>query len=216
MMLTLAGAKGGVGTTTVAAACAVTAAHDGADVLLVDAAGNLGPSDAACALGLPAGVRIAWPTAVRADGPGARLEVVRAVDPVDIAHAIDDTAAAVVIVDAGTVDQRERLALAVDLGPWCVVLRESYLDLARLAVTDGIGHRASSSAGMVIVQEPGRALGPTDLEQTLSLPTVARVAVRANVARAVDAGTLAVRCPDHLRDSARRILAAAERSKAAA
>lgn len=215
MMLTLAGAKGGVGTTTVAAACAVTAAHDGADVLLVDAAGNLGPSDAACALGIPAGVPVAWPTEVRA-GAGARLEVMRAVDPADIAQGIDDTAATVVIVDAGTVDRHEALTSAVDLGRWCVVLRESYLDLARLVLTDELGHRSTSSAGMVIVQEPGRALGPTDLEQTLSLPTVARVAVRANVARSVDAGVLGVRCPEHLRDSARRILTAAERSTIAA
>lgn len=57
---------------------------------------------------------------------------------------------------------------------------------------------------MVLLAEPGRALGPADLEECLGVPVTAEVAVDPAVARAVDAGLLATRLPRRLsRDLAR-------------
>lgn len=49
--------------------------------------------------------------------------------------------------------------------------------------------------GVILVEEDGRALGRTDVEDVLGVPVVASVAVDAVVARAVDAGLLAARLP---------------------
>ena len=48
---------------------------------------------------------------------------------------------------------------------------------------------------MVLVTEPGRALGRADVERTVGAPVVAEVAVDPQVARAVDAGMLTSRLP---------------------
>ena len=49
--------------------------------------------------------------------------------------------------------------------------------------------------GVVLVVEPGRSLDRRDVEHRLGVPVVASVAVDPAVARAVDAGVLAVRLP---------------------
>ncbi len=59
--------------------------------------------------------------------------------------------------------------------------------------------------GVVLVEEEGRALGPTDVEDVLGVPVVARVAIDASVARAVDAGLLASRLPTPLGRSLRDV-----------
>lgn len=59
--------------------------------------------------------------------------------------------------------------------------------------------------GIVLVEEPGRALGRTDVEDVLGAPVVATVAVEAAVARAVDAGLLASRLPTVLERSLRDV-----------
>ena len=59
--------------------------------------------------------------------------------------------------------------------------------------------------GVVLVEEPGRALGRTDVEDVLGAPVVATVAVDAAVARAVDAGLLASRLPTGLGRSLRDV-----------
>jgi hypothetical protein len=57
---------------------------------------------------------------------------------------------------------------------------------------------------VVLVTEPGRSLGRTDVERAIGAPVVADVAVDPQVARAVDAGLLLHRLPRGLaRDLAR-------------
>ena len=53
-------------------------------------------------------------------------------------------------------------------------------------------------AGVVLVEDPGRALSRSDIEDVLGVPVVATVAVDAAVARAVDSGLLASRLPSTL------------------
>ena len=48
---------------------------------------------------------------------------------------------------------------------------------------------------VVLLTEPGRALGRGDVERTVGAPVVAEVAVDPQVARAVDAGLLTSRLP---------------------
>ncbi len=57
--------------------------------------------------------------------------------------------------------------------------------------------------GVVVVHEPGRALGRADVERIVSAPVVAEVAVDPVVARAVDAGLLAGRLPRSIERSLR-------------
>lgn len=60
-------------------------------------------------------------------------------------------------------------------------------------------------SGVVLVEEEGRALGRTDVEDVLGVPVVARVAIDPSVARAVDAGLLAARLPAPLGRSLRDV-----------
>lgn len=74
-----------------------------------------------------------------------------------------------------------------------------------LALRRAVRH-AVRSAGVVVVEEPGRALGATEVAEVVGAPVVARVPVRPAIARAVDAGVLATRLPEALAGPARRIL----------
>jgi hypothetical protein len=48
---------------------------------------------------------------------------------------------------------------------------------------------------VVLVEEPGRALGANEVAEVIGAPIVARIPVRPAIARAVDAGVLAARLP---------------------
>ena len=72
-----------------------------------------------------------------------------------------------------------------------LVLRPCYLGLRR-AVESEI-----RPSGVVVVHEPGRALGPAEVEDVIGVPVVACVDVDPAVARVVDAGMLAARMPRH-------------------
>jgi hypothetical protein len=60
---------------------------------------------------------------------------------------------------------------------------------------------------VVLLEEAGRSLGPSEVRDVLDRPILARVPVRSPVARAVDAGVLAARLPDALTRPAARLLA---------
>jgi hypothetical protein len=83
-----------------------------------------------------------------------------------------------------------------------VVLRPCYLALRR-AVADP---RLASSAGVILVEEPGRVLDAEDVSAVLSIPVVGRFPVRAEIARAVDAGVVRDRLPGPLAKAAGTVL----------
>jgi hypothetical protein len=207
-------AKGGSGTTVVAAALALLAASSPAGALLVDMAG-----DAPAALGLPPaappGARD-WLTADppaeaealdhlrltaapglnvipsgvggRASPPAGRVDV--------LARALaerDET----VVVDAGVLTDTLR-PLAVRAQASLLVMRPCYLALRRAATLP------VRPTGIVLVCEPGRALGRREIEEAVGARVLAEVDVEPTIARAVDAGLLASRLPRGLSRPLRR------------
>jgi hypothetical protein len=205
--------KGGVGTTVVAAALAITAARSSpAGALLADLAG-----DAPAVLGLPADTEpglagwLAAAPSVPADAL-ARLEVPvghglavlpRGAGPLAPAGA-ELLAAALaadprtVIADVGVLGGADRsvsldvevaLALAAGATRSLLVLRPCFLALRRALVAP------VRPSGVVVVVEEGRALTALDVEEALGVPVLAEVRVTPQVARAVDAGILASRLP---------------------
>ena len=98
------------------------------------------------------------------------------------------------IVDAGTAAVPASRALVEVSDVSVVVLRGCYLGLRR-AVHSPLLARA---AGVALVEEPGRSLGAAEVSDVLDRPVLARVVVRPQIARAVDAGVLAARLPMRL------------------
>ena len=194
-------AKGGSGTTVVACAFALGLGRS-APATLVDLSG-----DCATALGLaePSGPGVCdWlvsPTA----GPTelCRLAVAVRDDvrliPRGIAVAPDDqwlrlaaalAPPATVIVDAGTGCPPGPLHDAAEHS--LLVTRPCFIALRR---AQQLGIRPT---GIVLVDEPGRALTSSDIEHALGVPVVAEVRLDPAVARAVDAGLLTTRLPKSL------------------
>lgn len=159
------GARGGQGTTTVAACLALYAAASG-DVALVSA----DEAAARLLLGLPA----------EDDGPtlvGGRLVLASPTTPVRVAT---------VVADGG------RLGSSTPVGGPCehyVVLRgPCYVALATMLAS---GER--SPDGIILVAEDGRSLTAGDVSEVTGLPVVATVQASPRVARSIDAGLLASR-----------------------
>jgi hypothetical protein len=206
-------AKGGSGTTVVAAALALSFARAPSGALLADFAG-----DAPCVLGLP-----------EPDGPGLSdwLDAGATV-PVDALSRIEvEAAPGLALLPRG--------AAAAEAGARADVLASILLGDARTVVADcGVGpvgaarsvaaaasisllvvrpcyvalRRALAAplrpSGVILVSEPGRALGAVDVEDVLGVPVRAEVAVEPSVARAVDAGLLTTRLPRSLERALRR------------
>jgi hypothetical protein len=202
-------AKGGSGTTVVAASLAlILGRRSEQGALFVDLAGD-GP--AVLGVAEPTGPGLAeWLAAgsgVPADGL-ARLEL--AVDHdtallprgrgelgppgrVEVLAGLLASEARSVVVDCGTAaragDGDAVAVLAAAAGESLLVTRACYLSLRRLVAAP------LRPSGVVLLSEPGRALGRLDVEQVVGAPVVAEVAVDAAVARAVDAGLLGTRLP---------------------
>jgi hypothetical protein len=194
-------AKGGSGTTVVAATLALASPNDS---LLIDLDGEL---PAVLGLPEPNGQGIAdWlasdasPDAV-ADlateiNRSTRL-VSRGARPVDrrsprwgeLARWLSARPYSIV-VDASTGDPPNPLG---EVGRSLLVTRACYLALRRAAATPW------RPDGVVLVTEPGRALRVPDVERALGVPVVASISHDPAVARAVDAGLLAARLPRVLR-----------------
>jgi hypothetical protein len=194
-------AKGGSGTTVVAATRALTATEP---TLLVDLAGDL-----PAMIGLP-----------EPDGPGLRdwlgstadaerlssleVEVTSTCRLLPVGHSdplpIDrwsELAARFgrerrqVVIDAGTSLPPAALVDVADHN-W-LVTRACYLSL-RAAVRCG-----GRPTGVVLVEERGRVLGTEEIETAIGAPVVATVLVDPAIARAVDAGLLISRLPSAFR-----------------
>jgi hypothetical protein len=110
-----------------------------------------------------------------------------------------------VVVDAGLVrprgvaDPGAGHVLAAAAGRSLLVMRPCLLAVRR---AQAVGLRPS---GVVLVAEPGRALGPHDVEQLLGAPVVGTVPHDPVVARRVDAGLLALRVPRAVERSLRGV-----------
>lgn len=201
-------AKGGSGTTLLAASLAI-ASHQ--PTLLVDLAGDV---PAVLGLAEPGGPGVCdW---LRSDAPASRLRAleISAGDRVAVlargrgGQSAPDRWRQLaawlaseqrrVVVDAGRADAvpAELLRIASHS---LLVTRPCYLAL-RAAVRAPI-----RPTGVVLVEEPGRALRQHDIEACLGVPVVATVLVDPAIARAVDSGLLAA----HLPAGFRRVLQAA-------
>ncbi len=202
--------KGGSGTTVIAASLALLAASSPAGALLVDLAG-----DVPAVLGLPEpvgpGVRewLAADPAVEADAlghlataatPGLRVlpagsasAMPRAVPPARVDLLGDALTAnpGEVVVDLG-VPAPDLLPLLARADRSLLVLRPCYLALRRATALP------TRPTGVVLVTEPGRALGRRDIEDVVGVKVAAEVDVQPTIARAVDAGLLAGRLPRSL------------------
>lgn len=203
-------AKGGSGTTVVAATLALS---NPAPTTLVDLDGEL-PS----VLGLPepVGQGIADWLAADAASPAAVddlvIDVDRSTGLVPRGRGAVDAESPrwpelvtwwaergrPVIVDAGSGPPPAALfGAGTTLG--LLVTRACYLSLRR-AVT-----MAPRPDGVVLVEEPGRALRARDVEAAIGAPVIARISIDPAVARAVDAGLLAARVPRLLRREIRTV-----------
>lgn len=204
MLIACWSVKGGVGTTVVAAAPAVSAAHHG-PVLAVDLAGDL-PTCLGVADPVGPGVS-EWLAAGSEVPPDAlqRMQEPVAVDlsllargtgpqPAHRAAALVQVLAAsgvTVVVDCGRVDGDHPVALTVaaEADRSLLVTRLCFVGLRRA------GRVPLRPSGVVVVRDPGRALTVADAETAIGVPVVADVLVDPVVARAVDAGLLTSRLP---------------------
>ena len=199
-------AKGGSGTTVVACALALGSAR-GQPATLVDLSG-----DSATALGMaePTGPGVvdwlASPTAGPTDLARLAMPIrddVRLIPrgtadpPADqwlrLAEALGGSPT--VIIDAGTGCPPQALHDAAEQS--LLVTRPCYIALRRAQQLD------IRPTGVVLVDEPGRALTSSDVEHALGVPVVAEVRLDPAVARAVDAGLLVARLPRSLITSLR-------------
>ena len=201
-------AKGGSGTTVVAAALALVLSQRH-PALLVDLGGD---SPAALGMAEPHGPGISeWFASATADGAALSRLSVDATDALQLVPRgvaplppPDDpqwsrlvvALAAIglsVVVDAGTGVPPPTLVSAATHS--LLVTRPCYLALRR-AVATGL-----QPTGIVLIDEPGRALTARDVERSLGAPVVAELPYDPAVARAVDAGLLAARLPRSLAHS---------------
>jgi MinD-like ATPase involved in chromosome partitioning or flagellar assembly len=220
-------AKGGSGTTVVAAALALNSERH---ALLVDLDGEL-----PAALGLPDPDRPGIADWLASDAPPAHLDDLtiavtprvsllpyRQLSPPGGRSAVLATAASTarlddrwrvlaewfgervtadidVIIDAGTGEPHPALVALAEHR--MLVTRPCYLSLRRAA-------RASTRpTGVIVVDEPGHSLSVRDVERTIGEPVVAVVSFDPAIARAVDAGLLTTRLPGVIVRQLRRVAA---------
>lgn len=216
MLVACWAAKGGSGTTVVAASLALTLArrHE-REVTLVDLAG-----DAPAALGVadPRGPGVAEWSRAGADVPAAALAALRtAAGPIGLIHrgqgslveadgerlAVALGLAGMTVVDCGLVSadghgSEAAVALASGATHSLLVMRPCFLSL-RSALAAPL-----RPSGVVLVHDQVRALKRVDVEEVLGVPVRAEVTWDPAVARAVDAGLLATALPAALSKSLRR------------
>jgi Mrp family chromosome partitioning ATPase len=204
-------AKGGAGTTVIAAALSLRLARQ-SPAVLVDMAG-----DAPAVLGLPEpdGPGLAgWLRSESSNsltdaaaGPGLSL-ISRGDGPLRADRA-DQLAAALarsarpVVIDCGTAPEGAAGVLAERAERSILVTRPCYLALRRF-----VSVPVARPTGVVVVCEPGRFLTGHDVAAAVGAPMLAEISLDPAVARAVDAGLLATRLPASLTASAATVLEA--------
>jgi MinD-like ATPase involved in chromosome partitioning or flagellar assembly len=204
MLVACWSAKGGAGTTVVAATLAVLFARRSPHgALIADLAGDvpaaLGLTDAAgpgIADWLAAGPDVPTDALGRLEHPaGEGLAVLpRGLGTLDdqraeVLSALLASDDRPVIADCGTSPTGVALTVAAEATRSILVTRPCFLSLRRAMATP------LRPSEVVLLSEPGRALTRADVEDCVGAPVVTEVAVDPHVARAVDAGLLATRLP---------------------
>ena len=217
MLLALWSPKGGSGTSVFTAACALALARDAGSAGGVRVADLDG--DQPAMFGIGADPELGLRDWLRA-GPEAPTEALdrllvevapgigllprggasRALEPAAAAEAGAALAVALgdgpvpTLVDCGSAAEPATRAVVEVADVSVVVLRACYLALRRAVHAPALAR----TAGAVLVEEQGRSLSARDVSDVLDMPVLARVPVKAAVARAVDAGVLAARLPEML------------------
>jgi MinD-like ATPase involved in chromosome partitioning or flagellar assembly len=199
-------AKGGVGTSVVAAAVALATARH-APTTLIDLGGDA-PGVLGCARPTGPGVGDWWSTPhapadallTLAEPVAPNLQLVHTgtlprlvtelhAERLALAAAADTTTN--VVIDAGHGVPHEVLHRCAHSS--LLVARPCYLGIQRMMP------HARLATGVVLVSEPGRALGSADVARTLGTPVVAEVPWDPAVSRSVDSGLLRAQLPMSLR-----------------
>lgn len=212
MITTCWSAKGGSGTTVVAATLGLLTTRS----LLVDLAGDVEPT-----LGLANGDRPGALDWLHSDAPVAHLaDLMMEVDAdtqlIPQRRGVERTASSErwdhlgawlrswadefggsVVIDAGTGTPPSEVLRHGDRD--LLVTRPCYLSLAAAQALD---HRPT---GVVLVNEPGRALTSRDVSGCLGVPVITRLPYDTAISRAVDSGLLSRRLPQQLRRAAQRV-----------
>jgi MinD-like ATPase involved in chromosome partitioning or flagellar assembly len=198
-------AKGGSGTTVVSVALAgMLARPSPSGALLADFGGDvpavLGmaePSGPGLGEWLASGTEVPADALPRLEvsGPGG-LRILPAGSAAPCVPGRAEVLAAVlaadprpVVADCGSGPAGPGLAVAAAASASLLVLRPCYLSL-RQALQAPL-----RPSGVILVSDPGRSLGRSDVEGVLGVPVRAVVGVDPAVARAVDAGLLGSRLP---------------------
>ncbi len=215
MLISCWSVKGGAGTTVVSVALALVLAPTHPDgVLIADFAGDVpaalgapDPRDPGLTGWLAAGASVPADALARLEldvGGGVGLlprgtGAVTAPDRADVLAGLLAAEPRPVVADCGVlVDGAATVSLAAGATHSLLVTRACYLALRRAATAP------VRPSGVVLVTEPGRALGRSDVEHVVGAPVRAEVAVDPAVARAVDAGVLANRLPRGLERALRK------------
>ena len=222
MLVSCWSAKGGSGTTVVAAALAnVLGARNDHGALLVDLGGDLPP-----ALGLPepegpgltewlaAGASVPADALARLEvpvRPGLRLlplgrTELRDPDRAEVLAALLVGDPRSVVIDVGVVAggatggpaAEVARVLAVSATASLLVTRCCYLAVRRAR------QLTMRPSGVVLLTERGRSLGRCEVEDLLGAPVVAEVPIEPEISRAADSGTLGRRVPRGLERALRR------------
>lgn len=223
MLITCWSVKGGSGVSVVSAALAGLLAQRHGSAAIVDLGGD---QPAVLGLAEPRGPGVLdWCDSTAGADRLARLalevagdlllvprgeghQVVAAARAGELALAVSELAPAVV-VDAGvplrathndveTAGEQPHAAHLRKRGSSLFVTRACYMAIRR-AKALGV-----SADGMILMDEPGRALNARDVSEVLGLPLVGVVEADPEVARAVDSGTLVRRIPASLARGLRR------------
>lgn len=207
--------KGGVGVSVISAALALSLREETDDpTLIVDLAGDM-----ANVLGL----------LHDATGPGVGEWLGSDVPAASLGGLVDEVTPQLSLLRRGGssahLNPTRVPELLAWLGEWpggVVVDLGSTADLRRPVLSGGarsllvlrlcyLGVRAAREQerpdGLIVVEEPGRALTTTDVASALGTPVVARVPYDPTISRAVDAGLLASRVPRILARSLRPVIA---------
>lgn len=205
VLITCWSAKGGVGTTVVAASLALSLADAATGgVLLADLAGDLPavlgvpePEGPGLAGWLGAGPGVPADALARLErrvGPGvgllARGAGGLATDRAEVLAGLLAADPRPVVADCGRLEPDGAAAVvAGGATRSLLVTRPCFLALRRAAQAPIV------PSGVVLISESGRALGRRDVEDVVGAPVVAELSADPAVARAVDAGILTARLP---------------------